>query len=89
MMASHYLGYAQNERTRTQRIEHHLNGTAGVAITRAAFERGIEMVVGWLGEGSQDDERRMKQNGNHHRRCVICKAERLQESLERITVVGS
>jgi hypothetical protein len=73
MSAQHYLGFAQNDETRRLRIEHHRRGTAGVAITRAVFDRGIAMLVGWLGEGDQERERRMKLNGHYARRCSVCK----------------
>lgn len=73
MSARHYLGWAKDEQSRERRIEHHRRGTADVSITKAAFERGIGFVVGWLGDGTRDDERRMKNSGNHHRRCSICR----------------
>lgn len=31
------------------------------------------MSIGWLGEGTREDERRMKKAGHHERRCLICK----------------
>lgn len=73
MSAQHYLGWAKSESSREARIEHHRRGTSGVAITKAAFDLGIEMHVVWLGEGTRDDERRMKLNGHHERRCMICR----------------
>lgn len=74
MSASHYLGFAKDEQSRELRIQHHRRGTSGVPITKAAVDRGIELLVGWLGEGTRDDERRMKNNGHHDRRCEVCRS---------------
>lgn len=76
MSARHYLGYARDEATREARIALHRKGTSKVAITRAAVERGIELIVGWVGEGDQTRERRMKQNGHYDRLCSVCQTDR-------------
>ena len=71
--AQHYTGWAKNWK---QRFARHQNGTSGVPIINAALRAGITFQVVDVRRGTRDDERRMKRNGHHVRRCSICKAER-------------
>lgn len=69
MSARHYVGWYANP----QRIEHHANGTSGVAIVYAFFKRGIPFTVSRTMTGTRADERRIKRAGNHERNCPNCR----------------
>jgi hypothetical protein len=71
MSAQHYVGWAKDGKLQDRLHEHELGN--GAAITRAAVERGIGWTVVRLVDGTRDDERRLKRNGNHKRRCSICR----------------
>jgi hypothetical protein len=68
MSAKHYVGWFANP----QRIDHHQNGTSGVAIVYAFFRRGISFVVARTMPGTKANERRIKASGNHERNCPNC-----------------
>lgn len=66
--ARHYVGWFQNP----SRITHHQNGTSGVPIVYAFFQRGIPFVVSRTMPGTRDDERRIKRSGHHAEYCPNC-----------------
>lgn len=68
MSARHYLGWAADLDTR---LAEHRNG-AGARITAAAVRAGIELTCTWTAPGTKNDERRLKRNGHHERRCPAC-----------------
>jgi hypothetical protein len=68
MSARHYVGWFANP----NRIVHHQNGTSGVAIVYAFFQRGIPFVVARTAPGSKTLERRIKNNGHHAEYCPRC-----------------
>lgn len=70
MSARHYVGWSM-ERTVVRRIREHREGR-GASITRAAVARGIGMQVVAVTRGTRNDERRLKNNGHHDERCVLC-----------------
>lgn len=68
MSARHYVGWF----LRPSRITHHANGTSGVPIVYAFYQRGIPFVVVRTRPGTKADERRIKDNGNHAKYCPRC-----------------
>ncbi len=70
MSARHYLGWAKDGKL-IERLDRHAKGE-GASITRWAVEHGIGWTVVLLRDGTRDDERRLKKNGNHHRKCFLC-----------------
>lgn len=70
MSAKHYVGYFDNP----ERIEQHRNGTSGVKIVYAFFQRGIPFIVSRKMPGVKEDERKIKKNGQHAQHCPNCTA---------------
>jgi hypothetical protein len=70
MSASHYVGWAKDGKL-GDRLNEHAHGT-GARITKAAVDRGIGWSVVLLTDGTRSQERRLKKNGHHERRCFIC-----------------
>jgi hypothetical protein len=70
MSASHYVGWFQNP----ARITHHQNGTSGVPIVYAFFQRGIPFIISRTRTGTRSDERRIKLSGHHADHCPNCTA---------------
>lgn len=68
--ASHYTGWAKGDAT--ARIAHHRRGNSGAKIVEHVVASGIGFVVGDIRPGTREDERRIKNNGNHARRCAVC-----------------
>lgn len=59
--AAFYIGWAKNVEAR---FAHHCAGTAGVAFTGAAVERGIKMTIVWTEPGTKTRERQIKNRKN-------------------------
>lgn len=71
-VAQHYLGWADDIDRRLQR---HISGW-GASITRAATQRGLDLlcVRRWNG-ATRTDERRLKNQKNAPRYCPLCCAQ--------------
>ena len=73
--ARHYVGFSTNNRTLSERLEHHRKGTAGCRFTEVLRERGISFTLARVFKGSQYDrhfERRLKNTKAVPRYCPIC-----------------
>lgn len=74
MSAQHYTGWSKDGKL-FDRLDRHAQGN-GASITKWAVEHGIGWTVVMLKDGTRDDERRLKRNGHHERRCIICRRNR-------------
>ena len=69
--ALHYTGWARNLDARLHC--HELGNGHGASLTAYAVAQGIAWHVVDVRRGTRDDERHLKNNGHHERRCGICK----------------
>lgn len=67
--AGHYLGSTGNDVQ--HRLAEHLTGK-GSPLVRAAVLAGSEVTIAATWAGGRDDERKVKRQHNHARRCPIC-----------------
>jgi hypothetical protein len=72
----HYVGYCRDG-TVTKRVALHNSSKSHVPIVRAFRKRGAKLLLArlWVG-GTRDDERRIKQAGQHREICPVCSPER-------------
>lgn len=71
--ARHYVGFSQNGRTLTARIEHHRNGTARCSFTNALHRVGITFTLARVFKGADRHyERSLKNTKNVSYYCPIC-----------------
>lgn len=65
----HYVGFTD---CLSDRIQSHLNGTSGVALIRAAKQRGIKFTVVRVWRGNRRLERHLKRLKNAPKFCPCC-----------------
>lgn len=68
----HYIGFAASPRSLKQRLAMHHAGK-GARFTQVAVERGIELELARVWEGTRQFERNLKRQKNAPRFCPICK----------------
>jgi predicted GIY-YIG superfamily endonuclease len=67
--ASHYIGFAQI--SVEKRVKQHQQG-AGAALTKAAVNAGIHLILAQTWVGDRSKERSLKNQKNAPRLCPIC-----------------
>lgn len=66
----HYVGWCR-ENELERRLAEHRAGT-GAKITRAAVNRGLELLLASTSPGTPRDERTRKRRGHHADACPLC-----------------
>jgi len=69
--AAHYLGSCEGDPA--ARLLEHLTGK-GSPLVRAAVRAGCNVTIAATWPGGRVDERRVKRQHNHRRRCPICRS---------------
>jgi predicted GIY-YIG superfamily endonuclease len=78
--AYHYVGYAAKDTER--RIDQHRMGQAGAVFTTEARRQGIPFQVAAIWQDCTPiDERSIKRQRNHKRRCPVCRPDGIQPML--------
>ncbi len=77
--ARHYIGRTKNI---DQRLKAHRYGYSRAKFMRAVFERKIAWNAYIIGEGTAEDEKRLKANGHYERWCPLCR--RLRADLRAV-----